>query len=243
MKPRNWKKILLSLVGGLLVPASIYAANATLPHTFSAGTPIRAQEVNANFTALRDAVNTKADTGQTGASSGQRLKLVGFTSSDGLRLPSKYYTTTEDLLYDAILSMYCVPEHVPTAANTREYLCIPDSYSDTRQANNGDEGYGSTGYYFADANCNTRFYFAEGNNVLPAGLPPAQRYITDRDSNDIFHMYRLGQRVTGAVTVYRNSHEGGSAGCVNLGSMPVDFYVRGNELPLAEVARLNPGTL
>ncbi len=237
MNPRNWKKTLLSIAGGLAVPVSIYTANATLPHTFSSGTPIRAEEVNANFTALRDAVNTKSDIVQNGAVSGQRLKLVGMTSSDGARFVSEDYT--QNLLYDVALSMYCSPNDVLTSATTTEFLCLPAAYSFLRRATD-DNGSGGGPYVFADSTCNTRFYLVD-NDVPPAGLPPAQRYVYERDSNDIVRMYHLGQRVTSnSMTVYGNSdYDGGSAGCVSLGSRAVDFYVRGNELPLAQVARLN----
>lgn len=43
----------------------IYAAGVSLPHTFQAGDPIRADEVNANFDALAAAVATRAAPSET----------------------------------------------------------------------------------------------------------------------------------------------------------------------------------
>jgi hypothetical protein len=43
-----------------LVALGVYAAAVTLPHTFQAGDPIRADEVNANFATLANAVESRA---------------------------------------------------------------------------------------------------------------------------------------------------------------------------------------
>ena len=43
-----------------LVALGVYAAAVTLPHTFQAGDPIRADEVNANFATLANVVESRA---------------------------------------------------------------------------------------------------------------------------------------------------------------------------------------
>src|SRR5579863_1294606 len=52
---------LLFAVAVVLTPAVIYAANLTIPNTFTSGTPIQSAQVNANFTAVQTAVNAKQD--------------------------------------------------------------------------------------------------------------------------------------------------------------------------------------
>jgi hypothetical protein len=51
---RHWR--LLGILGALFVPAAALAA-VTIPFTFAPSTPIRASEVNANFAALKEAVD------------------------------------------------------------------------------------------------------------------------------------------------------------------------------------------
>jgi hypothetical protein len=60
---------------GLLIPVVIWAANAVLPFAFSSGGAIRASEINANFSGLRDAINA--------GSSGSRLKVFALRGPDG----------------------------------------------------------------------------------------------------------------------------------------------------------------
>ena len=51
------KTIIAGLIVALIVPVGIWAATISLPHTFTAGTPAVASEVNTNFTTLETAVN------------------------------------------------------------------------------------------------------------------------------------------------------------------------------------------
>lgn len=53
-------KLLSILFSSLLITVVAYADPVTVPNTFSAGTPAKASEVNANFTALANAVNANA---------------------------------------------------------------------------------------------------------------------------------------------------------------------------------------
>jgi hypothetical protein len=68
---KSWKWLVA--MGAVFVPATLLAA-VDIPNTFSAGTPIRAAEMNANFNALETfvndletTVNGKADSPATGA--------------------------------------------------------------------------------------------------------------------------------------------------------------------------------
>lgn len=72
LKRRSWW---LSCLLAIAVPAVIYAADLTLPHVFTVGTPILASEVNANFEAVRLAVNSNG--------SGTRLKVLALKGNDG----------------------------------------------------------------------------------------------------------------------------------------------------------------
>lgn len=112
------KNFVLGIVMGVLIPVGVLASNLTLPHTFTAGTPIRAAEVNANFAAVATAVNSKLDSSAAGTKSGSRLKVIGYRSADGLAMPS--YD-----LFDSQLGVYCQP-FVATDGLVR---CLPiDSF-------------------------------------------------------------------------------------------------------------------
>jgi hypothetical protein len=70
--------IRLAMGAALVATFPAFGAQATVPYTFSSGSPARASEVNANFSSLRDAINAvpegktgptgpKGETGATGA--------------------------------------------------------------------------------------------------------------------------------------------------------------------------------
>jgi len=123
----NKKMTLLGAVAGVMVPLTIWAADAFIPHTFSAGTPIRAEEVNANFAALRDAVNSKADRGTAGGggglTDGSRLKLVRLSSADGLSAPY-LHDEEANVFYDTTLKGYCLMASFGPAASP-QFRCEP----------------------------------------------------------------------------------------------------------------------
>lgn len=63
---------------GVLASSATLSVAVTVPNTFTAGTPARAEEINANFNALKDAVNAL----QSGASSVSNLGFVNPRDGD-----------------------------------------------------------------------------------------------------------------------------------------------------------------
>lgn len=82
-----------------------------LPHTFTAGGAIRANEMNANFAAVKATVDGKADKGTTGLRAGARLKPVVTVSPDGASAPFlvSTYNSVVPVFFDAQLGAACVP--------------------------------------------------------------------------------------------------------------------------------------
>lgn len=110
----SWKK-LRGIVMLLAVPAVVWAGNLVLPFTFSPGTPIRASEMNANFTALKGAVDdldSRLSAAGVGVyKSGSRLKLMAIESNDGFAGPSASLTIisgTGELFWDDELKTACL---------------------------------------------------------------------------------------------------------------------------------------
>jgi Chaperone of endosialidase len=84
MKTNNLKWF---LVGAFTVAASLSAlAVVNIPNTFTAGQPIKAADVNANFTAVKTAIESHDHFGQewTGASTGSGLKVTTTNNQDAL---------------------------------------------------------------------------------------------------------------------------------------------------------------
>ena len=54
------KSLKITILSAALSFSSVYAAAVTVPNTFTAGTPAKAADVNANFTALANAINSSA---------------------------------------------------------------------------------------------------------------------------------------------------------------------------------------
>jgi hypothetical protein len=171
---KTMKKTLLGVATGVLVPLTLYAADAALPYVFTPGTPIRADQVNANFAALRDAVNGKADRSELAAGErpGTRLKPVrlSLSSEDGMRvhLPTGAAGEGgEEVFWDAALGIYCVPYPVDPERPT-ELTCVPAAQSSL------DEVY-------IDAACTQRAYAPSSSETgllppeLMALLPESRR--------------------------------------------------------------------
>lgn len=155
---------------GLLVPAVIFAGNAVLPFTFTSGSPIRASEMNANFEALRAAINL--------GNSGTRLKYLTWRSPDGARLPvGGAYG-----FWDSQLRVECRPRFYGAAGLTGG-RCLPIGQLD----------------FFADPNCVQRATFPDGpiafvlNETQDAGLSH------DFAAADDGGVYRLGPVQSGQI--------------------------------------------
>ncbi|WP_273046641.1 tail fiber domain-containing protein [Allomeiothermus silvanus] len=73
------------LIGAFVVASGLSVLAVTIPNTFTAGSPIKAAEVNANFSALKNAVDPlesfKAKLSSTPCASGQAMSGVGADGS------------------------------------------------------------------------------------------------------------------------------------------------------------------
>ncbi len=162
----NNKNLALGITLGILVPVGVLASNLTLPFTFTAGTPIRASEVNANFAAIQTAVNSKLDSSEPRARNGSRLQLLALRSADGMSVPLTVMEPFSVPFFDSTLHTYCYPA-IATDAVVR---CLPSGLNNLPT--------GAPGYYFTDAACQTTpLYYSEvakpyGADRVP-GMPVA----------------------------------------------------------------------
>jgi len=112
------RNLLLGITLGVLVPATVLATDLTLPFTFSAGTPIRASEMNATLIAIQTALNSKLDASANLTHSGTRLKSFGLTSADGM---SAVHGGSQ-LFFDSQLGIYCSTDYPDSNGVLR---CLP----------------------------------------------------------------------------------------------------------------------
>jgi hypothetical protein len=197
---------LLGAVAGVLVPLSIWAADAILTHTFSAGTPIRAEEVNANFAALRDAVNSKADRGTTGGgggvTSGSRLKLVRLSSADGMSVPY-IYDEEASLFYDTTLKIYCAMDSAGSEA-APQLRCQPPAPPDV---------------IYTDAACTQMRGRSKSKLPLPYGpnLPAPERFFAEESGYNASTQQWTSQwyEVTGAGASFTGQLYDRTVSCTN----------------------------
>lgn len=99
------------IIGAVLGISGFGFAVVSLPNTFSAGSPIRAAEVNANFSALKTALETAAGIND-GAISRAKLSITG-TVADGKVLKAQ----GSDLVWgDAGISLPFVGSITPSSA-------------------------------------------------------------------------------------------------------------------------------
>jgi hypothetical protein len=203
----------LAVLTGLLVPLVIWAGDAVLPNTFSPGTLIKSSELNANFEALRDAVNAK--------SAGTRLKTIRVSSSDGFAQEVGLSAAGITPVWDSLLSISCRAAKVAGAG----VRCVP--------------AYSSTGY--SDAACTHPIAYLEhaGATVgaaieyLGGGTAPTEspQFAFD-DQTGVFH--RVGA-ATGSSNVYIHS------GSCFLSSVQAPTYELGAVEPASTFALLQVG--
>jgi hypothetical protein len=133
MKQKAWW---VSCIAAIAVPSIIYAGNLTLPHLFSAGTPILASDMNENFDAVKQAIARTS-------SSGTRLHAIGMKSSDGLSIPFGF--AGEGTIWDSTELTACSLAQVVNAQSQVEYRCLP--------ATSGAGNNGAVAAVFLDAAC------------------------------------------------------------------------------------------
>lgn len=196
------------VVLALLVPLAVWAGNLVLPFTFHAGDVIRASEVNANFTAVKDSVDdldarlSSASGGS--AHSGSRLKLLVLESDDGAAVPysgSSYYwdsqLQTMCLLLTASSSAYVQP--------AEGFPCVPYGVGTTSS---------SSQVVYTDPTCLTKAVIGGGSTVdLSAffGLDGGLRYASTVWSDGGLDVYRLGPNSAAPEPVYGLRPDGGCA--------------------------------
>lgn len=92
------RKHRLALLLALMTPLLIWGADLVIPHTFSAGGAIRAEEMNSNFDAVRASFNARG--------SGSRLKVLNLKGPDGFVQPFSYQGIP--IAWDSQLQMSCM---------------------------------------------------------------------------------------------------------------------------------------
>lgn len=106
--------ILTSL--SLIISISVMAADLSIPHQFSAGQPAVAAEVNANFDAVENVVNTKQDRlSATDCADGQLLQGIDAAGAGRCVYPAVEQTEYLSLPGEAFVSAFGSP--VSTSVN------------------------------------------------------------------------------------------------------------------------------
>lgn len=207
---------------GLLIPVVIWAANAVLPFTFSSGGAIRASEINANFSALRDAVNA--------GSSGSRLKFFALRGADGSVFESPLGLGTFTFAWDSQLQISCTPRR-----------CGPDFACCAPITQAG---------LFSDSTCTQRVSVPSGS-VLDFlsyfgadGGVEQYRFATQLDvqTGQLVGFVRLGAAQTGLVyssTVQGLADGGQQLNCYQQAPTVQTFYPVTGAEPASTFARLD----
>lgn len=108
------------IILAILLPVVVWAGNLILPFTFQSGTPIRASEMNANFAAVKQAVD-ELDARVSGSGtgllrSGTRLKQITLEGADGVSATGVF---SFPIFWDSQLHTACL------VAGFRYTHCLP----------------------------------------------------------------------------------------------------------------------
>lgn len=145
----NRRFTLVAIAGALLVPFAVWGSDVTLPFTFQSGTPIRASEMNDNFSAVKTAVAALG-----AVRSGTRLKSVAYVSADGFSSPVGIWDDQLKTSCSVTGSQrYCVPQSV--SALFTSSACTPASEVGVVLMNSAPFG-------LASSDAGTKFYFVRG---------------------------------------------------------------------------------
>ncbi|MDP1828044.1 MAG: hypothetical protein Q8L48_32515 [Archangium sp.] len=152
------RKHRLALLLALMTPLLIWGADLVIPHTFSAGGAIRAEEMNSNFDAVRASFNAHG--------SGSRLKVMNLKGPDGFVQPFSYQGLP--IAWDSQLQMSCM-----VAGGYCLPLAVVTGFSDAActvpvaQQNSSTVGYYAQFYFRADAGA-----FAESSRYAYQSIYP-----------------------------------------------------------------------
>ena len=107
----------------VLTPAVIYAANLSIPNTFTSGTTISSSLMNANFAAVQTAVNSKQDAITQTCASGQAVTAIGTNGTTGTATCSPVGSTINGTC-TAGQSITGITNNVPTCAAPIVQSCM-----------------------------------------------------------------------------------------------------------------------
>lgn len=224
----------LALVFGVLTPLLIWAGDVVLQHVFSAGDPIRASEVNANFEALRVATNTKADK-QSTVTSGSRLKRLGYRFADGT---TEVATFSQGIsgFYDAQLDLHCFTMSTITDS-AGKLRCLPIPVWTLMASAYSDATCTTPVQVATRVGTGSGFVTNSPGGLLAFGLEPLtpsdEAYVFSSGSSSALRIYAKGGAHTGSVY---NSCASSPPCCPN----PDTYFDVGAEVDPSKFVELTP---
>lgn len=219
----NDSRRLAGILVAVLVPVVVWAGNLVLPFSFQAGSPIRASEMNANFAAVKQAVDDlDARVSGTGAGllrSGSRLKMLTLEGPDGLSSPvaGQFSSGFFWLLWDSQLQTVCAAGLYSVAQDR----CLPIS---------------SASPAYLESTCQTEVGAFPSSGIVVdsfVGDAGVKQYLTSSMADGGLVIRELGAQSAAAASVFnRNQY---TTGLPDGGSVTVDECVAGGSYRTAPI--------